>query len=222
MASAFSFTASPTPDAYMKTAQRALSRSQRELAVEQTKMERQEKVALFNIKKEVEAGKIDLAKLMAKDLVRTRNIIKKFYTTKMQLQSVATNIQGMKVTNAMALAMKSATAAIVGMNRQVSMPAMMAILREFEKQNDVMETKQEMMDDTVNEAADTEGDEQEQTDILAAICDEVGLKLTSRLDHAFGSTAASGARNAAVAAADSDAGVDLELQRRLDRLQDKN
>ena len=49
------------------------------LAAEQSTLERQEKKLMGDIKKEAKAGRNDSAKIMAKDLVRTRAYIKKMY-----------------------------------------------------------------------------------------------------------------------------------------------
>lgn len=46
---------------------------------------------------------------MAKDLVRTRRYVSKFYTMKTQLQGVSLRIQGMRSNQQMAEAMKGAT-----------------------------------------------------------------------------------------------------------------
>ena len=46
---------------------------------------------------------------MAKDLVRTRRYISKFYTMKTQLQAVSLRIQGMRSNQQMAEAMRGAT-----------------------------------------------------------------------------------------------------------------
>ena len=48
-------------------------------------------------------------KVMAKDLVRTRRYVSKFYTMKTQLQAISLRIQGMRSNQQMAEAMKGAT-----------------------------------------------------------------------------------------------------------------
>jgi len=51
------------------------------------------------------------------------------------------------------------------MNRQLNMPALQGIMREFEKQNERMEMTSEVMGDTIDDAFEAEG-EQEETDDL--------------------------------------------------------
>ncbi len=68
-----------------------------------------------------------------------------------QLQAVSIRIQTMSSTAAMADAMKGAARAMYAMNRQVNLPAMQRVMMQFEKEGDMMEMKQELMDDTIDD-----------------------------------------------------------------------
>src|SRR5271170_3205456 len=57
------------------------------------KLEQQEKKLINDIKKSAKAGQMPACKVMAKDLVRTRRHIQKFYQMKTQLQGIALRIQ---------------------------------------------------------------------------------------------------------------------------------
>jgi len=59
------------------------------------------------------------AKIMAKDLVRTRQAISKFHQMRAQLQATSIRIQTMSSTASMADAMKGAAKAMYVMNKQV-------------------------------------------------------------------------------------------------------
>ena len=123
-------------------------------------------------------------KVMAKDLIRTRHQIDKFYRLKSQLQGVSLRIQvhfeynfphfienidcgyllnitlirvciwstmnlisfqTLKSTQAMGEAMKGVTKAMGKMNKQMKLPTLQKIMREFEKQNEKMEMVSEVM-----------------------------------------------------------------------------
>ena len=73
---------------------------------------------------------------MAKDLVRTKAAVQKFYKMKAQLQAVSIRIQTMQSTNTMAEAMKGAVRAMVRMNKGMNIPALQKIMMEFEKQGE--------------------------------------------------------------------------------------
>lgn len=73
--------------------------------------------------------------------------------------------------------MKGATRLLGGMNRQMNIPALQRIAMEFERENDVMDMRQEMMDDAIDEATGMEGEEEEGEDIVKEIFDELGVDL---------------------------------------------
>lgn len=61
-------------------------------------------------------------------------------------------MQTLKSTQAMADAMRGATKAMGAMNKQMNLPALTKIMRDFERQNEKMEMTSEMMGDAVDDA----------------------------------------------------------------------
>ena len=78
----------------------------RELDRERSQLERQEKKLVVDIKKMAKSGQIEAVKIMAKDLVRTRNFVKKFILMRANVQAIALKVQTLKSQAAMANAMK--------------------------------------------------------------------------------------------------------------------
>uniref|UniRef100_A0A8C6YIT9 Charged multivesicular body protein 2A n=1 Tax=Nothoprocta perdicaria TaxID=30464 RepID=A0A8C6YIT9_NOTPE len=107
------------------------------------------------------SGHPDAVKIMAKDLVRTRRYIKKFITMRANVQAVALKIQTLKSNNSMAQAMKGVTKAMATMNRQLKLPQIQKIMMEFEKQAEIMDMKEELMSDAIDDAMGDEDDEEE-------------------------------------------------------------
>lgn len=62
------------------------------------------------------------------------------------------------------------------MNRQMNLPALQRIAQEFEKENDIMDQRQEMMDDAIDDATGME-DEEESEDVVNQVLDEIGIDL---------------------------------------------
>ena len=62
------------------------------------------------------------------------------------------------------------------MNRQMNLPALQRIAMEFEKENDIMDQRQEMMDDAIDDATGLE-DEEESEDVVNQVLDEIGIDL---------------------------------------------
>lgn len=166
---------------------------------------------------------------MAKDLVRTRRYVRKFVLMRANIQAVSLKIQTLKSNNSMAQAMKGVTKAMGTMNRQVGLPGplpapycrttltlpplqlklpqIQKIMMEFERQAEIMDMKEEMMNDAIDDAMGDEDDEEERfadprwegtveawpsqgTDpdfsspsdaVVSQVLDELGLSLTDEL-----------------------------------------
>eukprot|EP00096_Caligus_rogercresseyi_P003485 TRINITY_DN1656_c0_g1_i1.p1 TRINITY_DN1656_c0_g1~~TRINITY_DN1656_c0_g1_i1.p1 ORF type:complete len:256 (-),score=103.85 TRINITY_DN1656_c0_g1_i1:183-854(-) len=211
-----------TPDEMLRKNQRALTKAMRELDRERSKMEQQEKKIIADIKKMAKAGQMDAVRIMAKDLVRTRRYVKKFMLMRANIQAVSLKIQTLKSQNSMAEAMKGVTRAMQNMNRQMKLPQIQQIMMEFEKQSEIMDMKEEMMSDCIDDALGDEEDEDESDAIVSQVLDELGLQLNDQLKDvpAGTSTLATPGANKekkAVAAGDVD-DADADLQERLDAL----
>lgn len=170
-----------SPDEMMRKNQRALNKAMRDLDREKMKMEQQEKKIIADIKKLAKENQMDAVKIMAKDLVRTRRYVRKFMLMKANIQAVSLKIQTLKSQNAMGEAMKGVTKAMTNMNRQLNMPQIQKILHEFEKQSEIMDMKEEMINDAMDDAMEDEGDEEETDAIVSQVLDELGLQLNDQL-----------------------------------------
>eukprot|EP01119_Soliformovum_irregulare_P002338 TRINITY_DN12611_c0_g1_i1.p1 TRINITY_DN12611_c0_g1~~TRINITY_DN12611_c0_g1_i1.p1 ORF type:complete len:218 (-),score=66.49 TRINITY_DN12611_c0_g1_i1:95-748(-) len=196
--------------------QRTLNRSIRELDRERTALQNQEKKITVEIKKLAKQGQMGAVRIMAKDLVRTRANVTKFYKMRTELQAVSLRIQVMKSHQSMAEAMRGVTKVMMTMNRQMNLPAMQRIMMEFEKQNEMMDMKQEMMSDTMDDVLEGEAEEEETEEIVNQVLDDLGISLSSQLaDAPTGTTTATAAKQPQPQAADA---LDSDLQARLDNL----
>jgi hypothetical protein len=77
------------------------------------------------------------------------------------------------------------------MNRSMSLPAISRIMREFEREAEIMDMKEEMMGDAVDEAMDDEevGEEEEGDAILKEVLDEIGVGLGQQVSGVCHATA---------------------------------
>ena len=174
-----------TPQERLRKNQRALEKTQRELTRETAKLQQQEKRLMLEIKKSAKQGQIASAKIQAKDLIRTKNYIVKFNQMKAQLQAISLRIQSVRSNTQMATSMRDATRLLLGMNRLMNLPQLSRIAQEFAKENDMMDQKQEFMDDAIDDAMEMDEDglgEDEQADeILTKVLDEIGVDLNTSL-----------------------------------------
>lgn len=73
-------------------------------------------------------------------------------------------------------AMKGATGVLGSMNRSMNLPALQRIAMEFEKENDIMDQRQEMMDDAIDDVTGLE-DEADGEEIVEQVLEEIGVDL---------------------------------------------
>lgn len=84
----------------------------------------------------------------------------------------------------MGSSMRDATRLLLGMNRSMNLPQLSRIAQEFAKENDLMDQKQEFMDDAIDDAmADDEelGEDEQVDEILTKVLDEIGVDINTSL-----------------------------------------
>ncbi|ESO03639.1 hypothetical protein HELRODRAFT_185616 [Helobdella robusta] len=205
-----------TPQEMLRQSQRALNKAMRDIDRERQSMENQEKKIIIDIKKMAKQGQMDAVKILARDLVRTRRYVKKFILMRANIQAVSLKIQTLKSNDAMASAMKGVTKAMATMNKQMKLPQIQQIMQEFEKQSEIMDMKEEMMNDVIDDALGEDDDEEESEAIVTQVLDELGLQMADQLSDLSAPSSKVGAvtkqQPSAVAAGVSDADADLEAR----------
>lgn len=71
-------------------------------------------------------------------------------------------------------AMKGATRALGSMNKQMNLPQLQRIAMEFERENDIMDQRSEIMDDVFDDAMDV-GVEEEGDEVVEQVLEEIGV-----------------------------------------------
>merc|ERR1712226_1458894 len=130
----------------------------------------------MGIKKAAKDGHMDSVKIMARDLVRTRTNIKKFYLMRANMQGVQMKLTTIKSSTTMAQSMKGVTKAMQRMNKKVNLPQFQKLIMEFEKQNEMMDMKSEMITDAIDDAMGA-SDEEEEDQVLNQVVGELGLSI---------------------------------------------
>ncbi|KKY33846.1 putative class e vacuolar-protein sorting and endocytosis factor [Diaporthe ampelina] len=169
-----------TPAERLRKNQRSLDKAIRELDQVRVKLEKQEKTLVTQIRQSAQKNQMGAAKIQAKDLVRTRRYIEKFYGMRSQLQKISLRLQTYRTNEQMMQAMKGATMALGSMNKSMNLPQLQRIAMEFERENDIMDQRQEMMDDAIDDAMDT-GVEEEGDEVVEQVLEEIGVDLSQSL-----------------------------------------
>jgi division protein CdvB (Snf7/Vps24/ESCRT-III family) len=84
-------------------------------------------------------------------------------------------------------AMKGATQALGSMNKSMNLPALRRIAMEFERENDIMEQRQEIMDDVMDDAMDV-GVEEEGDEVVEQVLEEIGVDLNQAVSPQYSFT----------------------------------
>lgn len=121
---------------------------------------------------------------MAKDLVRTRSYITKFYTMRSQLQGVALKLETAKSTEAMTSAMSSTTKSMQSMAKSMNLPKLNAMMMEFVKESEKMDMQQETIGDAMDDVMEGDQDEEEEDKIVNQVLDEIGIDINGAIPEA--------------------------------------
>lgn len=73
--------------------------------------------------------------------------------------------------------MRGVTRAMASMNRQLNLPQIQRIMSEFERQSEIMDMKEEMMDDAIDDALGETGEEEE----TEAVVQQVKIRNVSKI-----------------------------------------
>lgn len=161
---------------------RMITRAVRELDRETRSLQREEQRLTLEIKKMARENQMKAVKIMARDLVRTRQYVTKFVEMRSQLQGCALKLQTVKTHAAMAEAMASTAKAMSRMNKAVDVPAINKMMAEFERENMKSEMMQEMMGDAMDDVMDN--DEEEEDRIVGQVLDEIGIDMSEGIPNA--------------------------------------
>lgn len=166
----------------LKENQKQIRKAEREIDREIKKLDREEKTVVMEIKRLAREQKFTAAKTQATFVVRIRNQTNQLYSTKTSLKTLSMQLQSLRTTEAMSRAMKESTRAMIRTNRMISPEAMARIIQQFEYHADIMEAKQEIMDDSLNAQAEGDMDfDAEATSLLMEISEGIGIAISDEL-----------------------------------------
>ncbi|EPX72964.1 vacuolar sorting protein Did4 [Schizosaccharomyces octosporus yFS286] len=177
------FGSQKSPQEQLRAHQRSLGRAERELDREKVKLDQREKSLVQEIKSSAKAGNTGAARIQARDMMRLRNSRKKMTNAKTQLQAISLRLQTTRTSEQMMQSMRGATRLLGGMNRSMNLPAMSRIAQQFERENDMMEQRQEMIDESMDDALEDD-DEEEADELVNKVLDEIGVDLSQGLPDA--------------------------------------
>ena len=156
-----------------------MKKAVRELEREKIKAERDQAGIKVSVKREFKKGNHDMAKMHARDLVRSRNHTKRLHKSKMQMEGLSRKLDTVKSHEKMADVLKNVTKVLVKINKKVNIASTQKILMEFSKQSDMMDMMSEGMDDLLDDELGESDEEAESEEIISKIFDELGLEMAN-------------------------------------------
>ncbi|NXX94022.1 CHM1B protein, partial [Centropus bengalensis] len=186
----------------------------KELNRNSKKCDKEEKAEKAKIKKAIQKGNMEVARIHAENAIRQKNQAINFLRMSARVDAVAgggqTAVTMGKVTKSMAGVVKSMDATLKSMNLE----KISALMDKFEHQFETLDVQTQQMEDTMSNTTTltTPGGRTNQVDmLLQEMADEAGLDLNMELPQ--GQT---GSVGTSVASAEQD-----ELSQRLARLRDQ-
>lgn len=170
-----------TPQEILRQHKRSIDRAVRDIDRERTKLEQQEKKLQADIKIMAKQN-MNACKVMAKDLIKTRNHITKLYEMRTQMQAVGLKIQTLGSNAQMADAMKGVSRTMRVMNKRMKLPQIAKIMQQFEAESEILDMKQDMMNDNFDEM--NEDEEEETEEVVQQVLDEIGIGVATTVAQA--------------------------------------
>jgi len=163
----------PSAQDKLKEAKKATRKQTRQISREIKHAEMEEKKIMRDMKKHAANGRTDCAKVLAKQLVRTRQQQTKMYQTNAQINGMAMQADSMKNTLAMTNALKSGVDVMQTVNSTMDPAAMQALGADFLVEQQKAEITTEMFDDLFDDLM--EGEEEEANEEIDKIMDELAM-----------------------------------------------
>ncbi len=143
-----------------------------------------------------------MATTKAKEMVRLRAHRTRLYTMKGNMTGLAQQLQTVQSTSKIQETIALTAKMLQGLNARFDAPSVARMLAEFEKQNALIASKQELVEDTLDSAFEVDGELDATSEAVLDVLQEAGLDLRGRLGKAGVGSSAS---------ADED--LDARLQR---------
>ncbi|CDU17268.1 hypothetical protein YYC_05417 [Plasmodium yoelii 17X] len=167
----------------LREEKRNLNRSIRELEREIVKLENEKKQIEKNIKLYAKKNDITLVRTLAKDFVKVKQTVTKYSKIKSHLFSMKIKLQSVKSSEQLSKSLNDINKIITRVNKYIKLKNINKSIYDFQKQNDEVSLKEDMLDDlfdTLNYDIDMA---EEEDIIVSKVLDGLGIQMNSKLDE---------------------------------------
>jgi len=148
------------------------------------KCEKNEKIAKKKLKKAIEQGNMDGARIYAQNAIREKNQALNYLRLQGRMDAVAARVQ---TASDMSKVSKSMTSVVKGMDKALSsmdVNKITAVMEKFEKQFMDLDIRSAYMEDAISGATAASTPEDEVDGLIRMVADEHGLEFAGTLDSA--------------------------------------
>ena len=142
---------------------------------EDSRMAGQERELLDHIKKLALDQKLDQCNSKAKELIRLRAQRERISSLKSHMSGIGNQLTFVQTGKVMQDTLASTLKAMQYTNHAFDAAATHRMLHEFERQNDILQTKSETIDDTLDGMFETFNEKSTTDDMIASILQEIGI-----------------------------------------------
>jgi len=171
----------PTGDAAIKLYKDQIKGSMRATDREIRRLDAQERHQMAILKKLARESDIEKAKETAKELVRLRAQRKRLATTREGIGGLYNSVNDMQSGFKLQEMIAKSTIMIKQLNNHLDLPATQKMIMEFTRQNQTTTTKQEMINEAVDDAFQAEGEEEKMEEAMTSVLEEAGFEASMRM-----------------------------------------
>eukprot|EP00522_Entomoneis_paludosa_P013644 CAMPEP_0172440366 /NCGR_PEP_ID=MMETSP1065-20121228/1002_1 /TAXON_ID=265537 /ORGANISM="Amphiprora paludosa, Strain CCMP125" /LENGTH=207 /DNA_ID=CAMNT_0013189157 /DNA_START=216 /DNA_END=839 /DNA_ORIENTATION=- len=167
-----------------REARKEVRSNQRDMDREIRELDRQEKQITMELKQRAKGANSSsdpTLKTLAKQLVQVRQQRSKLVGAKAQLGAMGMHAQVTASQVAAVQAVGSVTDAMKVANKQLNVKETTKIMTEFQRENERLAVKSEMMDDVLMDAFDSEGMEEEADQVTNQVLAELGVEMDQQM-----------------------------------------
>jgi charged multivesicular body protein 2A len=164
---------------------REINKHIRSLDRESNKYTQNEKSIQRDIRRYAEKQDITMAKLKAKELIRSRGYAKRLTVIQQGLNCLSQELTIVHSTQQSQEIIEKTNKILQALNNKLDLNATYKMMMSFEKNNSILAEKQEMMSETLEGMFETDDDLVDQE--MSGVFEELGLKIRTDLIHSNGS-----------------------------------
>ncbi|KAJ3130450.1 Charged multivesicular body protein 2b [Nowakowskiella sp. JEL0407] len=168
----------------LRKRQQELKNANRELTRDRLELERQEKKIEMEIKRAAKSNNPVLAKQLARQLIKLRESKSRNLKASSQITGIGHRQTALHSQVAVSKAMNTGVKAMSSANKSLNIEKLYKQTNDFQKQTMLMDTSEEMMNDTLDQLLGESDEEAEGEEIMSQILDEIGIEFGQSLANA--------------------------------------